>query len=97
MSTRHMTPAGGNIFADLGVPDAENERLRLVLLASIREWFKASGMTQKDAANSMGIKQPVLNDAVNGRFQKFTIDRLVRMLAAVGMHVNISVTTDQAV
>ncbi len=44
----------------------------------------------------MGIKQPVLNDALNGRFQKFTIDRLVRMLATVGLHVNITITIDQA-
>lgn len=96
MSTTHITPAGGNIFADLDVSHAENEKLRLVLLASIRDWFKASGMTQQEAANSMGIKQPVLNDALNGRFQKFTIDRLVRMLATVGLHVNITITTDQA-
>ncbi len=61
-----------------------------------RDWFKASGITQQKAANSMDIKQPVLNDALNGRFQKFTIDRLVRMLATVGLHVNITITTDQA-
>ena len=96
MTTTHVTPADGNIFADLGVPDAENEKLRLVLLASLREWFKESGMTQQEAANSMGIKQPVLNDALNGRFHKFTIDRLVRMLASVGLHVNITISTDQA-
>lgn len=96
MSTTHIASAGGNIFADLGVPNAENEKLRLVLLASIKEWFKDSGMTQQEAANRMGIKQPVLNDALNGRFQKFTIDRLVKMLATVGMHINITVTDDQA-
>ncbi len=96
MSTTHGTLAGRNIFADLGVPDAENEKLRLVLLASLREWFKGSGMTQQEAAISMGIKLPVLNDALNGRFQKFTIDRLVRMLASVGLHVNVTITTDQA-
>ncbi len=96
MSTTHVTPAGGNIFADLGVTNADNEKLRLVLLASIREWFNESGMTQQEAADSMGIKQPVLNDALNGRFQKFTIDRLVRMLATVGLHVNVTITPDQA-
>jgi predicted XRE-type DNA-binding protein len=96
MSTTHITPAGGNIFADLEVPDAENEKLRLILLASIREWFIDSGMTQKEAASCMNIKQPVLNDAIKGRYHKFTIDRLVRMLATVGMHVTITVTADQA-
>lgn len=96
MSTTKKTPAGGNIFADLEVPDVENEKLRLILLTSIREWFLDSGMTQKQAASSMNIKQPVLNNAINGHYQKFTIDRLVRMLATVGMHVTITVTTDQA-
>jgi predicted XRE-type DNA-binding protein len=96
MSTTHVTQAGGNIFDDLDVPDAENEKLRLVLLASIREWFESSGMTQSEAAGLMGIKQPVLNDALNGRFQKFTIDRLVRMLASVGRHVNITITNGRA-
>ncbi|MCU7924243.1 MAG: helix-turn-helix domain-containing protein [Candidatus Thiodiazotropha sp. (ex Dulcina madagascariensis)] len=96
MSTTHVTPAGGNIFTDLNVPDAENEKLRLVLLASLREWFRNSGLTQDEAAKLMGIKQPVLNDAIRGRYQKFTMDRLVRLLAAVGMRVNITVTTDQA-
>jgi predicted XRE-type DNA-binding protein len=96
MTKTHVTPAGGNIFADLDVPDAENEKLRLVLLASIREWFESSGMTQNEAAESMGIKQPVLNDAINGRFQKFTIDRLVRLLASVGRRVNVTITNDRA-
>ncbi|MCU7919325.1 MAG: helix-turn-helix domain-containing protein [Candidatus Thiodiazotropha sp. (ex Epidulcina cf. delphinae)] len=53
-------------------------------------------MTQDEAAKLMGIKPPVLNDAIRGRYQKFTMDRLVRLLAAVGMRVNITVTTDQA-
>ena len=38
MSTKHITPAGGNNFADINIPDAENEKLRLSLLAAIREW-----------------------------------------------------------
>ncbi|MCU7924703.1 MAG: helix-turn-helix domain-containing protein [Candidatus Thiodiazotropha sp. (ex Dulcina madagascariensis)] len=84
------------MFTDLNVPDAENEKLRLVLLASLREWFRNSGLTQDEAAKLMGIKPPVLNDAIRGRYQKFTMDRLVRLLAAVGMRVNITVTTDQA-
>ncbi|MEW8036597.1 MAG: type II toxin-antitoxin system RelE/ParE family toxin [Candidatus Thiodiazotropha sp.] len=96
MTKTHVTPAGGNIFADLDVPDAENEKLRLVLLASIREWFESSGMTQIEAAESMGVKQPVLNDAINGRYQKFTIDRLVRLLASVGRRVNVTITNDRA-
>ena len=96
MSTNHVTPAGGNIFEDLNVPDAENEKLRLSLLAAIREWVSSSGLTQTEAAAAMGVKQPTLNDAIKGRDHKFTIDRLVRMLSSVGKRVNITVTDKAA-
>ncbi len=96
MNTKHITPAGGNIFADLNVPDAENEKLRLSLLAAIREWVDGSGLTQIEAAAAMGIKQPTLNDAIKGRYQKFTIDRLVRMLACVGKRISLTVTDEAA-
>lgn len=96
MSTKHVTPSGGNIFADLNIPDAENEKLRLHLLAAIREWVNGSNLTQTEAAEAMGVKQPTLNDAIKGRYQKFTIDRLVRMLSNVGKQVNITVTDKAA-
>jgi predicted XRE-type DNA-binding protein len=96
MSTNHVTPAGGNIFEDLNTPDAENEKLRLSLLAAIREWVSSSGLTQTEAAAAMGVKQPTLNDAIKGRYHKFTIDRLVRMLSSVGKRVNITITDKAA-
>jgi len=95
MSAQHITPAGGNIFADLNIPDAENEKLRLILLAAIRDWVSSSGLTQTEAAAAIGVKQPTLNDVIKGRYHKFTIDRLVRMLSDVGKKVNITVS-DQA-
>jgi len=96
MTTNHVTPADGNIFADLNVPDAENEKLRLILLAEIRSWVDGSGLTQTEAASAMGIKQPTLNDALKGRYEKFTIDRLVRMLACVGKRIGLTVTDEAA-
>ena len=96
MSNTHVTPAGGNIFEDLKIPDAENEKLRLNLLAAIREWVDSSGLTQTEAATAMGVKQPTLNNAIKGRYHKFTIDRLVRMLSCVGKQINITVTDTAA-
>ncbi len=96
MSTKHITPVGGNIFEDFNIPDAENEKLRLTLLAAIKEWFSNSGLTQTEAAALMGVKQPTLNDAIKGQYHKFTIDRLVRMLSSVGKRVNITVTDKAA-
>lgn len=96
MSTEHITKAGGNIFADLDVPDAENERLRLILIAEIRAWYTKSGLNQTDAAEKLGVKQPTLNNILKGQYGKFTIDRLVKMLAAIGKQVTLIVTDTQA-
>lgn len=96
MSTEHVTPAGGNIFEELNIPDAENEKLRLHLIAAIKEWVSLSGLSQTEAATAMGVKQPTLNDALKGRYHKFTIDRLVRMLSSVGKQVDVTVTDKAA-
>lgn len=96
MSTQHSTPAGANIFAELNIPDAENEKLRLILLAAIRNWASCSGLMQTEAAAAMSVKQPTLNDVIEGRYQKFTIDRLVRMLSSVGKQIHITVSDTAA-
>jgi predicted XRE-type DNA-binding protein len=51
-------------------------------------------LTQAEAAKRMRTTQPRINDIVQGRIQKCTIDRLVNMLATVGRHV--SLTVDKA-
>lgn len=91
MRSSHTTPAGGNIFADLNLPDAENLKLRSELMIAIDKWVQDSGLTQAEAAKQLKTTQPKLNDVLKGRYEKFTIDRLVRMLNAAGLHVSVSV------
>ncbi len=92
MATRHITPADGNIFADLELPDAENLKLRLDLMVAVRQWVEQSGLTQTEASKKLKTSQPLLNDVLQGRYERFTIDRLVKMLAAVGKRISISVS-----
>ncbi|MCU7847497.1 MAG: helix-turn-helix domain-containing protein [Candidatus Thiodiazotropha sp. (ex Lucinoma kastoroae)] len=96
MTIEHITRANANVFEDLGLPDAENLKLRAQLMMEIRNFVNESGMTQTKAAMALKTTQPRLNEVLNGRMDKCTIDRLVQMLAEVGMHVNITITTDQA-
>ncbi|MCU7890503.1 MAG: helix-turn-helix domain-containing protein [Candidatus Thiodiazotropha sp. (ex Ustalcina ferruginea)] len=96
MTIEHITRANANVFEDLGLPDAENLKLRAQLMMEIRNFVNESGMTQTKAAMALKTTQPRLNEVLNGRIDKCTIDRLVQMLAEVGMHVNITITTDQA-
>ncbi len=87
----HITPADGNLFADLGLKDAENLKLRAELMVEIRRYIETHGLTQVEAAKHMGTTQPRLNGIVRGRIERCTIDRLVNMLAAVGCQVSIRI------
>ena len=92
MKSKHTTFSDSNIFADLNLPDAENLKLRSELMIAIRKWVKDNGLTQAEAARRLNTTQPILNDAIRGRYEKFTIDRLVNMLDAAGLHVSVSVS-----
>lgn len=89
-----ITESSGNVFEDLGVPEAENLKLRAQLMIEIERYIEEHGLTQAEAAKRMRTTQPRINDIVQGRIEKCTIDRLVNMLAAVGHHV--SLTVDRA-
>ncbi len=92
MKSEYTTPSDGNIFADLNLPDAENLKLRSELMIAIRKWVKDTGLTQAEAAKRLSTTQPILNDVIRGRYEKFTIDRLVSMLDAAGLRVSVSVS-----
>lgn len=92
MNSKYTTPSDGNIFADLNLPDAENLKLRSELMIAIRKWVKDTGLTQAEAAKRLNTTQPIVNDILRGRYEKFTIDRLVKMLDAAGLRVSVSVS-----
>lgn len=69
----------------------ENLRLRSQLMMEISDYVKQSGLTQAKAATELGTTQPRLNDVLNGRIEKCTMDRLVNMLAAVGFKVSMQI------
>ena len=92
VKSTHTTPADGNIFADLNLPDAENLKLRSELMIAIRKWVHNTGLTQAEAARRLNTTQPILNDVLRGRYERFTIDRLVKMLDAAGLRVSVSVS-----
>ena len=91
MTIEHITPVGANVFEELGLPDAENLKLRAQLMMEVRRYVEESGLTQVTVAKAMKTTQPRLNEIMKGRIDKCTIDRLVQMLAEVGRQVSISI------
>ncbi len=101
----HITPAGANIFADLGFDPEEaakllkesnmmiSEKLAIKesLMTELAGWIEARGLKQADAAQILGVTRPRVSDVINKKSIKFTIDALVDMLARTGKHVQLSV------
>jgi predicted XRE-type DNA-binding protein len=101
----HITPADGNVFADLGFDPAEaaelqansnriiSEKLAIKkrLMDEISVWIIQKELKQAKAAEILGVTRPRVSDLINKKAIKFTIDALVDMLARTGKHITFSV------
>ncbi|QEA39472.1 XRE family transcriptional regulator [Pistricoccus aurantiacus] len=71
--------------------EALNMRLRSALMAKLTERVKAWDVTQKEAARRLGLTQPRVNDLLNGRINKFSLDALVNLAALAHFHVEFAI------
>jgi predicted XRE-type DNA-binding protein len=85
------TRSCGNVFADLGLPDAEEMLTKSQLIMAISEILKQRGLTQTQAAAIVGVDQPKISALLRGRTEGFSIERLIRVLAALGYEVVVQV------
>ncbi len=86
-----VTASSGNVFADLGFPEPEEELTKAQLASHIRRILKRRRLTQRSAAALMGIDQPKVSALLNGRLANFSSGRLMRFLTALGQDVDIVV------
>jgi predicted XRE-type DNA-binding protein len=91
MSGRGMEEGSGNVFADLGVPNAEEHFVKAQLVFKIDSIMKRRRMRQVDAAILLGIRQPDVSKMLRGEFRQFSVERLLRFLVALGQDVDIVV------
>ena len=69
---------------------AANLRARADLMRRIADLITAKGWTQVAAAERCGVSQPRINDLLNGRISRFSLDALVNIAAALGFRVKVS-------
>lgn len=81
--------SSGNVFADLGFDNPEEELLKAKLAREIRAIIKRRRLTQAKTAELLGLKQPDVSAIVTGRTGKFSIDRLVRCLDRLDYKVDV--------
>ena len=81
--------SSGNVFADLGRPDAEAHLLKAKLVSRIDEIIRQRGLKQVEAAKLLGLSQPDVSRLLRGNFREYSVERLLRLLLALGRDVQI--------
>jgi predicted XRE-type DNA-binding protein len=71
--------------------EAENMKLRSALMMALKERIARTGLTQAQAAELFGVTQPRVSDLVRGKINLFSLDGLVNMASAAGLHIEMHV------
>ena len=92
-SRRHedVHESTGNVFRDMGLPNADERLAKAELARVIRKSIEERGLTQTEAADLLGIKQPDVSDLVRGKLARFSMERLERFLNALDLEIRIQV------
>ena len=80
---------GENIFADLGLADADAHFLKAQIVAELYQLSTALNLTQSKAGELMGISQPEVSRLFKGHFREYSIERLMAFLTAFDRDVEI--------
>jgi predicted XRE-type DNA-binding protein len=81
----------GNVFKDIGVPNAEEHLVKAQLVFKIDTILKRRGLKQVEAAELFGVRQPDISKMLRGEFRQFSVERLLRFLVALNQDVEIVV------
>lgn len=87
-----QTITSGNVFKDLGLPNAEELLAKAELAHAIICAIKDRGLTQHQAAHITGTSQAKISNVARGNLDQFTIDRLIKMLLAFDHDVKIELS-----
>ena len=105
LKSAHITPADGNVFADLGFSPkqakamladadariAKSRKLKQDAAMALAQWIQSEQLTQLAAATILEVSRPRISDLVNAKLGRFSLDTLVTMLLRTGKKVDLVV------
>lgn len=91
MAKQDYFVGSGNVFADLGLPNADELLAKAELAIRITEILRRRRLTQVQAAEILGVDQPKVSALIRGRIAGFSIERLLRFLLLLGADVSITI------
>ena len=95
MVKRDYIESSGNVFADLGLPDADEMLAKAELAIKIADILRQRHLTQIQAAAILGVDQPKVSALIRGRLSGFSVERLLRFLLLLGADVSIMIKPHQ--
>jgi len=97
MTTRKIEfeNSSGNVFADLGLDDADELYTRAALGAQVVNIIKDQGYTQAETSKLLGIKQPEVSALMCAKFHRFSQERLIGFLNKLDLKVIIQISRHQ--
>ena len=81
----------GNVYADMGMPDADKMIVKAQLATKIGEIIKSRKWSQQQAAETLGMTQPKLSMMLRGQFRGISEAKMLDCLARLGRDVQIVV------
>jgi predicted XRE-type DNA-binding protein len=87
-----------NVFEDVGFAKEEsaNLKVRADLMLDLRQYIEGRGWTQADAAAFFSETQPRISNLMKGEIGRFSIDKLINMLARAGIRVRVKTESKAA-
>ena len=79
--------SSGNVFEDLGLPDAEGLFLRATLGFKVFQIIEDRKLAQAEAAGTLGVKQPEISRLKKGKFNHYSVERLMTFLNRLNLDV----------
>lgn len=71
--------------------EAENMKLRSMLMMELKQHIERQGWTQREAAERLGVTQPRMSDLMRGKITRFGLDTLVNMSVAAGLNIELHI------
>lgn len=85
------TVSGGNVFADLGLADADEQLAKAEMAVKIAQLLESKKLTQKALASLLGATQSDVSLLTNHKFGRFSTERLMQFLVRLGQDVEITI------
>jgi predicted XRE-type DNA-binding protein len=99
MTNKPLPPfeeSSGNVFTDLGFPNPAQEQLKAHLSREIYRTIKERKLTQRQAAQLLGIHQSQVSALLRARPGTFSVGRLIDLLTALGKDIDITIHDKEA-